>query len=122
MMKISLRNLQIAYTGLKNIFEEKMPPRMAYIMKRNIKLVEPEVMNFYTKVNELRKEYKEKLDSNANSEEAIKEFNDAVEEILDLEFELDLHIVQVEEISFPIKPKDMLYLENAGLVVGELEL
>jgi len=121
-MKISLRNLQIAYTGLKNIFEEKMPPRMAYIMKRNIKLVEPEVMNFYTKVNELRKEYKEKLDSNANSEEAIKEFNDAVEEILDLEFELDLHIVQVEEISFPIKPKDMLYLENAGLVVGELEL
>lgn len=109
-MKITLHQLISSKEALQNLLAISLPVKISYLISRIVNKINPELVIFEEKRNNLIKELGEDVgEGNMRVTEAnIPKFTEALEELNKIEVDLGLEKIKIDDLGdIKIAPKDL---------------
>lgn len=112
-MKLTIQQVVEGFQVLSRIGMEKMPIKVAYTIQRNIRLLTPEFTDWDKKRTELITDKYGVKDEKGNFSvppEKVKDFQDEMKIVSEVEVDLDVHTLSLSEFRSDIAPIDLMVL------------
>lgn len=113
-MKLKIKQVVESFQVLGRLGQEKMPIKLAYIIQRNLRLLNPEYSQWDEQRTSLIKEkygVKDEAGNYTVTPDKMPEFQTEMDTLGDVEVELDLHTISMIAWGRDISPLDFMILD-----------
>jgi len=122
-MKVKIEELVNSRQPLERILGEKLPPKVGYTLTRNARMIEQELIAYDKQRENLIKEFgqgdeKDGWRIEPGDVEAVKKFNEGLQELLEMEVDVDVRIIDENQFIEQMEKYELMITGRDWIRIG----